>query len=68
MLFVLINVSRPRRSRGYSSILAQNGINLLTHQHLKLGRNARLDLLELRGELGPDFLLCGETFGAGDEL
>lgn len=36
----------------------ENGIILPAHKQLKLSRDARLDLVELRGELGPELLLC----------
>ena len=37
-------------------------------KHLKLTRDTRLDLLELRRDLAPELLLCLETLGAGHEF
>lgn len=65
---VFIGVTRPCRRQGNSSIAVQDGIIVPVHQNLKLSRDAWLNLLKLRGNFGPDFLLCRLALRAGYEL
>ena len=48
--------------------LLQKDIILLVQQSLKPSHDAWLNYFELFGEFRPEFLMCGHTFGAGDEL